>query len=283
MDLTLGGRIIAETQIQGVSLHALLGSYELNFGLLLKVHADEKASCRIVITGAQISAKFNGSTSHKIGFARAHSPFEIRTKKVPSGMSPELILPLQPGQLAAIEHKRHKSDIEFELFVVGNGTEQSVEHAVQANWSIRVARSEWIENLRKAGARDILLLEVPLPLLDVPKKWADITDGLRRAEECYRNGDYLNCVASCRTVIQELGHHKFEKKDWAGPKMDPLASNRVGMTKDERKAALWGVLRHYTHQAHHGAGERGETSYSRADAQMVLTLAATFVAHAQAE
>ena len=48
------------------------------------------------------------------------------------------------------------------------------------------------------------------------------------------------------------------------------------MSKSERLGAILGTLRHYTNQAHHGQSEGGEVNYSRADAQLILTLTATF-------
>lgn len=52
--------------------------------------------------------------------------------------------------------------------------------------------------------------------------------------------------------------------------LDRLASDRAGMTKSERCTAVYAVLRHYTHQAHHGPSEGGESSYTRSDAQFVF-------------
>ena len=55
------------------------------------------------------------------------------------------------------------------------------------------------------------------------------------------------------------------------------------MSKSERKEAMLGTLRHYTHQAHHGQSEGGETNYSRADAQHVFAMVASFVAHSKSD
>lgn len=59
----------------------------------------------------------------------------------------------------------------------------------------------------------------------------------------------------------------------------PTRGNDI--TKDEREAALWGAVRHYTHQAHHSGSEGGVSVYSRAEARLVLTLTASFVARMQ--
>ena len=84
-------------------------------------------------------------------------------------------------------------------------------------------------------------------------------------------------------IVDELGCRIAGCKDWAKPSLDRLSSNPRGMSKSERERAMLGALRHYTHQAHHGESEGGEISYSRADTQHILTLAASFVARARSE
>lgn len=75
-----------------------------------------------------------------------------------------------------------------------------------------------------------------MPLVDRPKEWDAITRELQRAEKHFRDGDYNPCVASCRLVLDELGHLKFGPGDWAGPLLDRIAKDRGGMTGGEREA-----------------------------------------------
>ena len=125
---------------------------------------------------------------------------------------------------------------------------------------------------------------MPLPFPERSDRWSKISDELRRAEARLRNGDYHACVSACRVIVQELGCEIFDRTDWAGPSLNRLSSkDRREMSKSEREGAMLGALRHYTHQAHHGQGEGGEINYSRADAQHVLTLVASFVAHSRSE
>lgn len=282
MSLTIGSWIIADTRIQGVTLRSVLGGYELIFGLHLTVNPEREVAQRASIVGARVSVKASGSGNQPCGFARPEGPFEIRQHEFPSTMSPSLVLPIQPSQLAAIENLRGAGDLDFELMATGVGADQNGEQQIQDTWRVHVSRSDWIKKLREAKARDILLLEVPVPLKNRSKKWSAIANDLQRAEEHYRNGDYHACVGLCRTVMQELGHQKFKNKEWAGPLLGRLAKDRNGMEKGEREAALWAALRHYTHQAHHGPSEGGVPEYTRAEAQFVLTFTAAAVAHAQA-
>jgi hypothetical protein len=194
-------------------------------------------------------------------------------------MTPALILPVSPGQLAAIEALRGTDNLQFELLVTGSGIGESGSQQVQDTWRIDVPRSKWINDLQAAKARNILLLEVPLPLQNETDAPSQVGTILKRAEEHFRNGDYHACVASCRTVIQEFGAQQFGKKDWSAALLSRLATDRNNMKKSEREAALWAVLRHYTHQAHHAESEGGIDFYTRTEAQFILTLAASFITH----
>ncbi|WP_200371978.1 hypothetical protein [Rhodovibrio salinarum] len=281
--MTINSLIIAETRIQGVTIRPVLGAYELLFGLYLTIHAAREAPMRAEIAGARISVSGAEGRRCELGYARPEQPFYIKQHDFQSSMTPALILPLQPGQVAALETLRGTSDLDFELTVVGTGFDKNGEQQVQDTWRAHVSRSDWIKKLSDARVRNILLLEVPLPIGETSEEWDGIADSLRRAEEQFRLGDYHACVASCRTVVQELGFHRFKNKDWAAPLLKRLAADRNSMAKDEREAAMWASLRHYTHQAHHGDSEGGINRYTRADAQLVLTLTASFLTHLQAD
>lgn len=283
MSLTINSTRIADARIQSVSLRPVLGAYDLVFGLILTVRSDKQRPGRASISGASVTIKTRNNEQHTVDFARPEAPLIFAARSNESRQSSALFLRLYPGQLTAMETLRGTGDIDFELLFVGIGDDGYGDQPMQDNIRIHVPRSDWLKRLRDAGARDILLLEVPLPIRKRAKPWAAIAKDLKRAEENFRNGDYHACVGSCRTSIQELGHHKFnKKKDWSRPLLDRLANGRSNMTKQEREAELWGTLRHYTHQAHHGDSEGGEADYSRTEAQLILILTASFVAHARA-
>lgn len=283
MGLTIGSLVLAETRIQGVTLRPLVGGYELIFGLYVTIRAGAQSFRRASIHGARITVKGEGSGGCSLGFAWPEDPFEIIAGPHPSAMTPGLHLPLQPGQIAALEALRGTGDLTFELLMTGTGIDQNGEQRVQEDIRVVVPRSEWIKKLGDAGARNVLLLEVPLPLHPDSEAWEKIATNLQRAEQQYRGGDYHSCVGSCRPVIEELGHLRFGDEKWPAELLGRLATNRNGMSKAEREASLWAVLRHYTHQAHHGLSEDGVAGYTRAEAQFVLTLTAAAVAHAQGE
>jgi hypothetical protein len=281
MSITVNNRIVAEARIQSVTLRPVVGAYELLFGLDITVNPQSDYARRVSIVGARVSLRADGGSVQPVGFARPESPIDIRQFPHLNRMTPTLMLPLQPGQVAAMERSRDAGDVTFELLVTGVGTDQNGDHPTQDEWRIQIPRSDWLQKLRSAGARDVLLLEVPLPVVDRPKEWAGITKDLQRAEAYFRDGDHRACVALCRTVLDEVGHQKFGKKDWAGPLLDRLSSDRTGMSGGEREAVLWATVRHYAHLARHGASDGGVPHYSRAEAQLLLTMVASLVAFAQ--
>lgn len=282
MGLAVGGRRIADTRIQGVLLRPLVGGYELVFGLYVAIYADEDVVRRASITGARVTVNPSEGEPQALGFARPEAAFEINCKPSKSTAAQNLHLHLQPAQLAALEALRGTGDLVFELLALGIGTDENGDQHVQGDWRIPVARSDWIKILRDAGARNVMLLEIPLPLESIADEWHEIAAGLQRAEAQYHNGDYHSCIGSCRTVMQELGQYKYREREWASGYIDRLTSDRKGMSKSEREGALFAILRHYTHQAHHGPSEGGVPAYTRAEAQFVLSLTAATVAHAQA-
>lgn len=281
MSITVNSRIVAEARIQGVMLRPVVGAYELLFGIDIAVNPQAEHPRRVSIIGARVNLRTDHGGVQQMGFARPESSFVITQYTHANRITHGLVLPLQSGQLAAIERARDAGDLTFELLAAGVGWEQNVEQAVQDDWRVQIPRSDWLQKLRSAGARDILLLEVPLPLVDRPKEWGAITKDMQRAEKHFRDGEYHACVSSCRIVLDELGNMKFGAGDWAKPLLERLCKDRTGMTGGEREAAVWASVRHYAHLAHHGPSDGGVPHYSRAEAQLVLTLVASLVGFAQ--
>ncbi|MYF29884.1 MAG: hypothetical protein F4169_13705 [Gammaproteobacteria bacterium] len=287
MGIDVGLRNVAEVRIQGVTLRSTVGGYEIVFGLMVNILADEISSqaSQASIIGAQVSvAGREGVPETKLGFARPEGPFDIVTRSHRAKSTPSLHLYLQPAQIAALEALRDRGDLTFRLLLTGTGWEKKQTHRVDDEISHPVSQSDWIKKLREAGARDVMLLEVPLTLRNVSEEWESVAAGLRLAEEQFLNGNYLGCVDTCRTAMQELGSVFFQDKDWADKALAPLASHsdRAKMLKLEREKALFANVRHYTSLAHHGPSEGGELSYARTEAQFLLTLTAAAVARARA-
>ena len=284
MGLTVGSWQIADLRVQSVTLRPMVGGFELIFGLRVAIRAVQNVVRRVSVAGSRITVRPNDGEPWSLGFARPERPFVITSTSGGATESHDLYLYLQPGQLAALETLRGTGDLSFEFAASGTGFDENGEQYVLGDWRHRVSRSDWIGQLHTAGARDVLLLEVPIPIEGAADEWRSVAESLQRAEEQYRSGDYHSCIGSCRTAMEELGMYRHGDREWASKALGALASGstRNDMDKAAREAAVYAVLRHYTHQAHHGPSEGGVPAYTRAEAQFVISLTVAAAAHVQA-
>ena len=282
MAINVGTRQLAEAQIQSVGLVSLIGAYELVFAIRLNVAADPEAQCSANIVGARVTASSNDAQSGLLGFARPEQPFDVVCRPDAHPASHTLHLHLHPGQLAALEALRGAGDVLFDLLIQGSGRDAGAEvRPFQDQWRYRVPRSDWIDKLREAGARDILLLEVPLALIDADAGLASLREPLQEAESHLRNGDYNASIGSCRIVMEEVGGHVHGPEGWHAKALDRFRSDRKTMTKPEREDGIWAALTHYAHLAHHGPAEGGSQNSTRSEAQFLLSLVGACVARAE--
>lgn len=277
---------IAEINRPQVGLKPLLGAYELSFHFSLSGAQDEREKWAVIHT-ARIQAKTNKSSIHDLGLAQLETPLSLKNDR-PINEHFTFYLTLAASQLSKLEDMRDGHDLEFKLMIKGRGGDGQHENAVHDEWRIEMPRSKWIGLLKQAGYMDIMLLEVPmLPKGQVSDEWIDIQHDLEEAQRHFLNREYAACVSQCRKVIEEAGHQSFGEGDWYNPLLKLLGTSprstkkeeksRSDMNKEERQNAIWASLLHYTHQSHHGKSRGGEKSYTRKDAQVVLTLTATFV------
>ena len=270
MTLTVGSRRIADGRVQGVGLQPIVGAYELVFSLYLSVSTSEDGLPRASVLGARVVARSSGGKPRPLGFARPEQPFQLVCRDFVGTSTPTLHLCLQPSQIAALEALRDAGDLTFELSFTGTAADHDGEQYLLGQCSIRVPRSEWLETLHGAGARNAMVLEVPLPLDEQSSdRWRDVASNLRSAEEEYGNGNYRGCIASCRIVMDAVGGLRDLK--WAQA-LNRLADDRKSaMTKPQREEAVYAALRHYAHLAHHATADGGETGYTRAEAEFMLS------------
>ena len=280
MTLTVGSRRIADGRVQGVGLQPVVGAYELVFGLYLSVSTGKDGLPCASVLGARVVARPSKGEPHPLGFARPEQPFKLVCQDFVGTATPTLHLCLQPSQIAALEGLRDAGDLTFELTFAGTAADHHGEQNLLGDCRVRVPRSEWLETLRGAGARNAMVLEVPLPLDEQTSDyWRDVASNLRSAEEEYGSGNYRGCVASCRLVIDELGALRGLK--WSQV-LNRLAEDRQGtMGKPQREEAVCAALRHYAHLAHHAARDGGEAAYTRAEAEFMLSATAAAVRLAQ--
>jgi len=270
---------VADIDVPSVYLMKGVGAYELMIpvGLKMQSHKD-KYELRIDSARAFISS---GNVKNQLlGTARPDDFQTYPTFDHSYQGTQDLRLMLQPQQLSAIEDIRNGDDFEVKLEIRGEARLNGEVQRTHDKLTVHIPRSEWVKQLKNIGFMDVLLMEIPFPVAEVPERLETVHHALEEAQRHFANAEYASCVASCRTAIQEIGHHIFDGKDWATGILKRLREGATDMSKMERDSALYAVVRHYTHQAHHGEGEGGSRHYSRSEAQMILRMVAALVSGA---
>jgi hypothetical protein len=279
MSITVNMRRIADVRMQAVVLASLVGGHELRFHLYVQVLAGQTGSAAIV-WGAEIKVRGEGRASETLGFARFPAPLRIVQAKTETSTTPTLSLPLTPHQISAVEELRAGGGLTFELVIVGEGGEGSGSghtHQLNETWQANVAQSSWLEQLRSAKVVDTLLLEVAMPVCNVPEDLRQVQADLREAQLHFQSGQYSACVVCCRRVIQELGHRQSGDGSWHSEPLKLLGSGARGMSKGQRELAVGAAVRHLANLAPHPEGEGG-VAFDRSEAKFVLSLTAAIAA-----
>lgn len=276
--LRLSGRAVAEGEVSWLSLRPALGGYELRFGLGLRVYARDGQSLWFAFSGAQVMVEANNAKA-SLGICRTDHIFRAKQADNELPANVEMRLFLSPYQIEAIEQHCREGDMAFELTVIGEGgiTQTLTRWPLTETLAKRVARSEWINHMRGVGAMDILLLEIPVPVVGAAAEQKEIIRQLRHAQSLYKQGHYTDCVGTCRKVMEELGKLYSRDKKWSAQALDRYQKDREGMTKEERELAMQAALFHYTCAGSHAEARGGSTNFDRDEARMTLTVTATFV------
>lgn len=278
--LSISGQTVAEVQVEHIELRRLIGAYELIVRIQGSSVIDPGASHWIMLHGAQMYMWVQGKPKQSLGIARPDRPERIATSDTSLTVSAELKLTLQPHQIAAIEDYCDAQDLHFDIVVVGSGNGPALRGQFTPTvdqLSKEIARSEWIRKLRDAGALDIVVIEVPMPVAEPPEKLRALVDHLRRAQKMFLDGNYPECVAHCRDVMDLVDKTKGAVQHYAEAlKKLSIAEDRKAMLKAEREIALLAAVRHYTHLAHHS--DNPSEYITPSEAKMILALSATLVA-----
>lgn len=277
MDVTVNGWTVLRAAHPQLHLQRIAGAHELVLRFEAQIIPAERTPRNLAIYGAKISMQGNGG-SLDLGYARLDAPFHAKQGLREMGATLTFALPLHPPQLSAIEELRAESDLSLYLAPCGIGGDGSVTNPLYEKWGIPVPRSRWLEMLRDARALDVLLLEIPMPVGEVPAWAKAVRDDLTRAQRHFHMGEYVDCVGSCRRVLDELGKRSHGDR-WSGPLLGSLANRdtRDAMTKQEREQAIQATIRHFTHLAHHSESDGG-VFYDRAEAKLALSLTAAITA-----
>jgi hypothetical protein len=275
MDLTVNNRIIAAVEIRPVQLGRLLGAFELVIPISGTVHPASDGTYRsLTIAGARVGMRAKNGQTVQMGRAVPDNGTIFRQYDNPAHIDFTLKLPLQPYQVEALEAERDGADLHLVITLQARAasSDQRGDDVEQyfGETSHPIPRSLWIEQLNQSKAGRILLLEVHLPDGDVRHPGER---HLRRATEMFASGDWRSCASECRQFAEEIGGGRLTAA------IDMLTTGRRTMTKQDREDILTAALQHYGHLAAHSESQRGELEYSRADAKLALSLAASLAEH----
>lgn len=279
MSLTINATRLADITISGVGLRPLIGGYELQLFLNIKTHPIHQTRREAIIYGGHVSVQPMPGEKHRLGVATAEQIIRLRQYEHTHELTFMLCLPLQPQQISALEDLRNGGDLLFQLAPIGEGRElieNGFEGAISDGWTKAVSKSDWVKHLHGAGAMDILLIEVPMPAC--AGESSKTSDLLKRCQRHFVDGNYNECVALCRHVLDELGASTYGP-NWVGAISKRMTENQKTMKKVEREQWIAFVVRHYMHQANHTEGDGGVAAYSRSDAKFALRLTAAVVAN----
>ncbi|MBL8688020.1 MAG: hypothetical protein JNL04_02930 [Rhodospirillaceae bacterium] len=279
MDIWFNNRKVADVTQSQIHLQRMVGAYELRFLFQFQTLRKEGTPRQVTINGARVSTQI-GAGEHQLGIASLDAPVHLRLEDSERTAGASFALTLQPHQLSAIEELRGNEDLSLYLTLGGTGSDGLNTQSLQTKWGIPIARSRWLEMLRDARALDVLLVEVPMPITNVPEDWKKIRADLLEAQRHFHTGEFSACVLSCRKVIEEIGGRLYKETEWHGSRLTRLASDqRRDMTKEQREEAVNAAVLHFTHPAAHAEG-KGGVLYTRSEAKLILTLAAAIAARA---
>lgn len=273
MTLSHNSRCIADISLNTVVLEATAGGYEIRFPVTLKLYEAEPPYW-FRVESVQVSVSGQGRQQQKLVTVRPDDARTLQTYRQSSSSGIDLSAPLSGQQVAAIEALRTGGDLTFRLAFRGESIHEGERAPLFDDCTLPVPASAWIEQLKRSGFSDVLLIEIPFPPFDLPPALSKVRVEIEEAQRHYVRAEYRACVGSCRTAMQELGHHLHGDENWHSGLNGKKPRE---MTKDERARAIFAAIRNFTHLAHHGDSEGGTAEFTRSEAQMMLRMCAAAV------
>lgn len=280
MSINVIHQMVADVQITQIALRPQLGAFELLFSVGGKStpHDVDKAPWWYMAANARVEIAAAQGPNYQLGTALLGLPFRFQQQIRPAFVSVEFKLTLFPAQIAAVEELRAGGDLRFLLTIVGEGggyseNPKAIHPTNDSLWKA-LARSDWVRMLHDAKAMDILLLEIPMPFVEPPAGLKPVIDNLRQAQNMFYEGHYPDCLINCRKSIETLAAFQQRGRNWSADALKRLASEREGMTKDERALGAEACLYHFASLSAHD----GSVEILRRDAKFALALTATLLA-----
>ena len=276
MDLIVNSETFARIGDVKVSLRRRLAAYDLVFGMAVQIRPSQETKWIVDVHGATVTAHASSGRSELVGKATPEQLLRLRPLDISHPAHHALILPLQPGEMVALEGLRGGGELRFELNFHGRarsmdgGVLDEVDH-VYGSMTVSCPQSHWVEQLRNANVREILLFEVWLPVAEHGTKWGNISSRLKKALARLEGGDSEACISGCREVFDQLRDFDTYSKALSRLSTD----HRKTMDSLERHIAIEATVRHMTHLAHHGSDEAARAmSLTHADARTAVIITA---------
>jgi len=266
--------------LAGAGVHLLRLPFEAVVGWL-----DEQSGEKVPLLLAgrawfesgQIAMRWTGAIAPQTVVLRGYSTQE------------ELSISLTDGQVIAIDELRGPhGDVSFRLDLSATWLTPpaAVHPTVSYQFCLRLSEAAWLHQLNQIGTETSFLIRVPSPLSEagVPaQEWAasaadrasrtQAASRLRQAEKEFHDGDYEQCVATCRRVLENY------KRLTPVPALNEVTKVRSEDRKpQERWAMVYHALVGLTHPAHHDDLTTRLFTWTRSDAQAVLAAVSSLVA-----
>lgn len=128
-----------------------------------------------------------------------------------------------------------------------------------------IPREQWIQALKKAGFRNTVLFEVPIPYAS-----SEFSKVISKAQEFVETGHYKDAVMQCRLIIEKIEILRGDKSSaLAANKKTQNRSDREAINCIERMLALRESIKSICHL---GAHESECFTRSQAKAVLAMTL-----------
>lgn len=261
-----------------------VGFHQFSFHVRVKTPATHEAQqiiCKSFSAEISVSNNKSDKNTHYLGIASAVPTDRIETYSDDGEGCVILNLDISGQQLEALEKIRNGGELSFsgrlraEMFMPSEGkVSYGTDH-------IRFSpnQKEWIDNLKRVGYSEIALFEIPTFVPDELPGWKIPLELLNKAREHHLEGEYKDCIATCREILEfvsktrgEEGQLQVVNKAYRGNQ-----DARKAMNKGDRELAFRSAIQHFTNLAHHVKDDLTTTVFTRHDSMLILSMTAAFL------
>ncbi|MFP3351729.1 hypothetical protein R0K04_09970 [Pseudoalteromonas sp. SIMBA_153] len=176
---------------------------------------------------------------------------------------------LTKEQINTLEEYRQDSDLKMNLglralTLAGNAPTSSYDTS-----DVIIQREQWLKVLNRAGFRQTILFEVPLPTVS-----NDFASFYSKAQGFIETGHYKESVIQCRHIIEKIESSRDDKSlSSAANKKAHDRHERQGMNSIERLLSMREQLKNVCQ-----LGAHGDESFTRSQAKSILAMTMALLA-----